>query len=55
LEHPTEAGTILAAAVVFSTLFEVEPPPAPVPVGTEGLEEEDIRFLHAVAWEVARQ
>ena len=53
LEHPTEAGTMLAAAVVYSTIYGVEPPAdATVPLGVE-VEEADMRFLHEVAWEVA--
>jgi hypothetical protein len=53
-EHPSFAGTVLSAAVVFSSLWGS---PAPEGTGSNalppewGLTREDITFLHQIAWE----
>lgn len=50
--HPSMAGTYLAAATVYATLFKQ----SPVGLGyTAGLDKEVARFLQEVAWETVQE
>jgi len=48
--HPTLAGTYLAAATIYSSLYRK----AAVGAGPEGLSPDIVRFLQSVAWETVQ-
>lgn len=53
-KHPTQAGTYLAAAVFFTTLYNRSPLGGAVPVGTN-MSDKTARRLQIVAWETVQR